>query len=75
MELVIYSKVGCTQCKLAKKRLESKNIDFIEIDINKDKESLNLIKEKGFSSLPIFKSDDFFTSSLQNVLEKMGMED
>lgn len=75
MELVIYSKIGCTQCKLAKKRLEAKSIDFIEIDIKKDKESLNLIKEKGFSSLPIFKSDDFFTSSLQKVLEKIGMED
>ncbi len=48
----IYSTQSCPRCKMLKERLENKNIDFKEIQDEKE------IIKLGFMTAPIVKKDD-----------------
>lgn len=49
----IYTKNGCIQCKMTKRFLSQHHVDFDEININEQPESLDYLKAQGFQSLPI----------------------
>lgn len=50
--LTVYSKPSCPFCVRAKNYLQSKNIQFNEIDVTQDKESLAFIKARGHRTVP-----------------------
>lgn len=54
-QVTIYTKPNCQPCKIAKKYLTSKGIEFRELSIFDYAEEL---KAKGFMSAPVIKIDD-----------------
>ena len=50
--LTVYSKNNCPFCDRAKALLESKNVPFNEINIEKDPESRQFLVDKGLRSVP-----------------------
>lgn len=54
MSVTVYSKKNCMQCNFTKKWLTEHNIDYIEIDVEEDTDSLNYIKyELGYQAVPV----------------------
>ncbi|UQS82233.1 glutaredoxin-like protein NrdH [Bombilactobacillus folatiphilus] len=54
---LIYTKNGCMQCKMTKRFLTEHQIDFQEVNINQQPESLATLKQQGFQSVPIVIAD------------------
>ena len=53
MNLVLYTKNNCIQCKMTKRFLEQNNIAFEEHNISEEPEYVDYLKEKGFRSVPV----------------------
>ena len=51
--ITVYSKPGCGGCQFTKMWLEKNNIEFVEIDVTKDPQGMQDIKDYGFKSLPV----------------------
>ena len=56
----VYSKPDCMQCKMTKKFLSDHDVPFEEIDVFENEAALELIKSKGFFSLPVVTTNDSF---------------
>jgi glutaredoxin-like protein NrdH len=57
MNVKVFSKNNCIQCKMAKRFLSENNIDFEEINIDVKPEAIEWLKEQGFQSVPVITSD------------------
>jgi len=56
--LTLYSKPNCMQCKFTKEYLLDHNIEFRNIDVSVDLESLAYIRDElGYMSLPVIETD------------------
>lgn len=51
--VTVYSKHKCMQCEMTKEFLKANNVEFEEINVEENEEALELIKENGFTRLPI----------------------
>lgn len=51
--IVLYGREGCFQCKMLKQFLERNSIKHDYVDIDKDSEANEKVKNYGFTSLPI----------------------
>lgn len=61
MDIVEFGKQDCMKCKMTKKWLNNHNIPFKYIDVMEDKDSFNMLKDKGLTSLPVvFKDNELF---------------
>lgn len=56
----VYSKPDCMQCAMTKEFLKQNNVEFEEINVLADEAALELIKSKGFFSLPVVTTNDSF---------------
>ena len=69
----VYSKPNCMQCSFAKKYLDNKGVPFKEIDVFKDKEALAMLRDKGFSQMPVVDvNGEFHTGFRPDVLSKVN---
>ena len=60
------------QCNFAKKYLDNKGVKFKEIDVFKDAEALAMLRDKGFSQMPVVDvNGEFHTGFQPNVLAKV----
>lgn len=75
----VYSKPKCVQREMTKKFLEANNVEFEEINVEENKEALEIIKEKGFKRLPVvivtnhgfvFEFSGFQMDFLEGLVEK-----
>ena len=57
MNIKLFSKNNCMQCKMAKRFLSENQIAFEEINIYNEPEALEFLKEQGFQSVPVITSD------------------
>ena len=57
MNIKLFSKNNCMQCKMAKRFLSDNNINFEEINIDNDPSAVDFLKEQGFQSVPVITSD------------------
>jgi len=58
MSITVYSSPKCVYCTMAKKYLESKNVQFNEIDVSADKEaSVDIVRRSGQRSVPVIEID------------------
>ena len=57
MNIKLFSKNNCMQCKMAKRFLSDNHISFEEINIDNQPEAIEFLKEPGFQSVPIVTSD------------------
>lgn len=58
-KVVVYSKPNCAQCNFTKKFLDNNGIDYQTIDVYDDEKALQLLKDKGLSSMPVVSINDF----------------
>ena len=59
------------QCNFAKKYLQDKDVKFEEIDVFEDAESLSMLRDEGFSQMPVVSMDgEFHTGFQPNLLAK-----
>ena len=60
------------QCEFSKKYLNDKDIEFKEINVFKDEEALAMLRDKGFSQMPVVSIDgEFHTGFRPDVLSKV----
>jgi glutaredoxin 3 len=52
MTLTIYSKANCPFCEMAKKYLQSKNINYQELRIDQDADARQFLLSEGHRSVP-----------------------
>ena len=70
--ITIYSKPNCMACNFSKKYLEDKGVPFEEIDVFEDAESLAMLRDRGFSQMPVVRIDgEFHTGFQPNILAKV----
>lgn len=76
MTVTVYSKDKCQQCKGVKRWLKSNGIAFNEISVSEQPEYIQEVKDLGFTSLPVVKSDDLVFSGFDvpklNELKSRG---
>lgn len=73
--LKIYSKPHCAFCDRAKNYLQDMDIDFVEVDIEKNQEALLFIKEQGHKTVPqLYVDDELFVEGGWQGLSKMTRE-
>ena len=74
--LTIYSKNNCPFCVMAKNYLQSKNINFVEVNIERDAEAREFIQRQGLRTVPqIFMDGKIFVEGGWTGLSKMTTED
>ncbi|MGX7197821.1 glutaredoxin-like protein NrdH [Enterococcus olivae] len=57
MNIKLFSKNNCMQCKMAKRFLSDNNINFEEINIDNEPSAVDFLREQGFQSVPVITSD------------------
>ena len=68
----VYSKPNCMACNFSKKYLEDRGVEFEEIDVFKNAEALAMLRDKGFSQMPVVSIDgEFHTGFQPNILAKV----
>lgn len=71
--ITIYSKPNCVRCEMAKRYLKDKGVKFEEIDVFQDAEALAMLRDKGFSQMPVVSIEgEFHTGFQPNLLAKAG---
>ena len=71
-KITVYSKPNCHSCEFAKKYLNDKGVKFKEINVFKDAEALAMLRDKGFSQMPVVDvNGEFHTGFQPNILAKV----
>ena len=69
----VYSKPNCVRCEMAKRYLQDKGVKFEEIDVFQDAEALAMLRDKGFSQMPVVDiNGEFHTGFQPNILAKVN---
>ena len=67
----VYSKPNCVRCEMAKRYLQDKGVKFEEIDVFQDAEALAMLRDAGYSEMPVVDVDgEFHTGFQPNLLAK-----
>lgn len=62
-EVIVYSAPKCDKCDQLKTFLKSKGVEYSEINIREDMDSLTKIKSAGFRGLPVVNvNEDLMTA-------------
>ena len=70
--ITVYSKPNCMQCEFSKKYLEDKGVEFKEINVFEDDEALAMLRDKGYSQMPVVDiNGEFHTGFRPDVLAKV----
>jgi glutaredoxin len=74
--ITVYSKNNCPYCIHAKQYLESKNINYREVNIEQDPEARKFIMEQGHRTVPqIYVGKEIFVQGGWQGLQEMSQED
>ena len=69
----IYTKPFCKSCEFATRYLKDKGIKFEEIDVFNDVKALAMLRDKGFSEMPVVDvNGEFHTGFRPDVLSKVN---
>ena len=71
----IYTTPTCGSCRAAKRYFEDNDIEYTEVDVSQDEESMKKIVDMGMMSVPVFEYNDIFLqgfdiSKIKNLLNK-----
>lgn len=70
--ITVYSKPSCMQCEFSKKYLNDKGVEFKEINVLEDAEALAMLRDKGFSQMPVVDvNGEFHTGFQPNILAQV----
>ena len=69
--IIVYSKPNCVRCEMVKRYLTDKGVKFEEIDVFQEAESLAMLRDEGYSQMPVVSMDgEFHTGFQPNLLAK-----
>jgi glutaredoxin-like protein NrdH len=72
MDIKVFSKNNCMQCKMVKRFLDEKQVAYQEINIDVEPEYVNYLLDKGFQSLPVVESEKgIFSGFAPNKLKEL----
>ena len=70
--ITVYSKPNCMQCEFSKKYLNDKGVEFKDINVFEDDEALAMLRDQGFSQMPVVDvNGEFHTGFQPNILAKV----
>ena len=70
-KITVYSKPNCMSCEFTKRYLNDKGVKFDEIDVFKDAESLAMLRDAGYSEMPVVDTGgEFHTGFRPELLAK-----
>lgn len=58
MNIKVFSKNNCMQCKMVKRYLDEHSVSYSEINIDEQPEYIDYLREKGFQAVPVVESND-----------------
>lgn len=58
MTITLYSKPDCSACRIAKKDMRARGIEFAEIDASKDLDAQKFLASLGYRSVPVTHTSD-----------------
>ena len=68
----IYSKPNCVRCEMAKRYLNDKGVPFEEVDVFENAEALQMLRDAGYSEMPVVDIDgEFHTGFQPSILAKV----
>ncbi|MDR1568147.1 MAG: glutaredoxin-like protein NrdH [Streptococcaceae bacterium] len=71
-EIKVFSKINCMQCKMVKRFLDDKNIDYLEINVEEQPEMIDYVKSLGFQTLPVVETTNkVFSGFRPNELKEL----
>ena len=71
--IIVYSKPNCVRCEMAKRYLNDKGVPFEEVDVFGNAEALQMLRDEGYSEMPIVDiNGEFHTGFQPNLLAKAG---
>lgn len=69
--VTVYSKTNCPYCDRAKALLESKGINYVEVNIEKDTEARQMLLDQGLRSVPqIFHGFELIPGGFQGLAQR-----
>ena len=69
--ITIYSKQNCIKCEMVKRYLTDKGVQFTEVDVLKDTEALQMLRDEGYAELPVVDvNGEFHTGFRPELLAK-----
>ena len=69
--ITIYSKQNCIKCEMVKRYLTDKGVQFTEVDVLKDTEALQMLRDVGYAELPVVDvNGEFHTGFRPELLAK-----
>lgn len=71
MKIKLYSADWCAYCQKVKNVLQTKNLEFTLIDIDRDVDAKPWIKEQGLRTIPIAVIDGEIFSSSDSIIKKI----
>ena len=70
--VIVYSSNSCPNCVNLKKALETKGIEYQELNISEQPEHAVELREKGFRQLPVINNDgDWMSGFTRSNFEKV----
>lgn len=71
--ITVYTTQTCANCKMVKKYLSAKNVEYREVDVSEDGETrANLLNITGFSAVPVvMRGDDYVVGFQPSLLAKL----
>lgn len=72
-KILVFTKPGCRQCKMTKRKLNELGKDFEEVNVMEDENALSHVKELGYQALPVIEfGETVFQGFRPDQLEKLG---
>lgn len=79
MNVSLYSKPVCVQCKATKRAFDKAGVRYTEIDLSQDEKALNKVKALGYMQAPVVIAGTdhwggFRPDKIKETVEKVNME-
>lgn len=58
MNVTLYTKDNCPQCKMTKRFLTDKNVSYNEVNIDNEPQYVDWLKDNGYRSVPVVTANE-----------------
>ncbi|MDF0479594.1 glutaredoxin-like protein NrdH [Vagococcus sp. PNs007] len=58
MNITLYTKDNCPQCKMTKRFLSEKNVSYNEVNIDTEPQYIDWLKDNGYRSVPVVTANE-----------------
>lgn len=58
MQITVYSKPACVQCRATYRELDKLHLDYTVVDLTEDAEAMAFVESLGYASAPVVVADE-----------------